>query len=1081
MNKFLSLLLFLTMAYTGMGQTIVTGAVVDVSQAPLPGVTVLVQGTNHGTVTDFDGNYSIAVNEGEILEFSYIGFRSKQIKVQESNIINVVLEEDVQALNEVVVVGFGTQKKVNLSGAVSNVSVEQMATRPINNVTQGLQGISPGLNIDFTSGAPGANPKINIRGFTSINGGDPLVLIDNIPSDVSYLNQIAPEDIESISVLKDASSAAIYGARAAFGVVLVTTKSGTDGKLKINYNSNMTVGTPTVLPEKISDPYIYMRLQEKASKNTPWHNQYFTTEQFQWARERSDNPNGTVGARESSINPGLWEYMGNQDWTDYFLASSTYSQNHNISATGGTEKVNYFLSGSYNKDNGSLILADDYYTRTGMRSKINMQVTDWLSFGNNTSYVSGKRKNPSYFNIATLFDFNTYDQAENPDGTWANTPVGRMAARITDGGTETYDTHTFRTNFTAQAWLVKDMLKVNGEYTYEQENQNYDAFYSKYKIGFGPEDVREEGNNQVWKDFGKEQYNVLNLYATFTKSFGKDHELTLVGGYNQEEYRDEYVSLSRTGVISSSLPALNLATGPILLDENDTANYSWALRGAFYRANYILKDRYIFEVNGRYDGSSRFSKNERFGFFPSVSTAWNLSREPFMEALKPTLNLLKIRASYGALGNQDVGAFGYIPSMNASQGNYIINGSLPSMVGSPGLVSSNYTWEKVITKNFGVDVGLFNNRLNAGFDIYRRDTKDMLTVGAELPGVLGALEPNENAADLKTEGWELSLSYKERFGNPDKPLNLNTRLVLSDSRSYITSFENPNNSLTQFREGMELGEIWGLTSNGLFKSQEEIDALDQSAIIPWGALEIVEGWPKYVDRDGNQKIEKGTTADDPKDLSVIGNMLPRYRVGLNLNLDWNNFDLGIFLQGVGKRDFYPKDYLYWGFYQQPYSGGYAHLNDFYRASDDPVDLMSQHSQAYIDAGLAHANTDAKFPVFQAWLADRNLGERIDQAQGLAIPQTGYMLSGAYLRFKNITLGYTVPSDWSKKMGINSLRFYFSGDNLFEWSEVADFFDPESISDVDNRVNPAHSSGRQETSGYQYPYQRKYALGINVSF
>lgn len=1081
MKNTLLLVLFLTTAFMGLAQKEVTGKVVDASGVPLPGVTVMVKGTSNGTATDFDGNYSITGSEGQVLEFSYIGFSKKEVTIATSPTINVTLEEDVQSLSEVVVVGFGTQKKVNLSGAVNNVSVEQLSTRPINNVTQGLQGISPGLNIDFSSGAPGANPKINIRGFTSINGGDPLVLIDNIPSDVSYLNQLAPEDIESISVLKDASSAAIYGARAAFGVVLVTTRSGSDGKMRINYNTNVTLGTPTVLPDKISDPYIYMRLQETASKNTPWHNQYFTTEQFQWARERSDNPYGTVGVRESTVNPGLWEYMGNRDWTDYFLSSSTYSQNHSLSATGGTDKVNYFISGSYNKDNGSLILAEDYFTRTGMRSKLNVQLTDWLSIGNNTSFIKGKRKNPSYFNIATLFDFNTYAYAENPDGSWANTPVGRMAAQLTDGGDEEYITSTFRTNFTAQAWLVKDMLKINGEYTYEQENQNYDAFYAKYQIGFGPNDVREEGNNQVWRDFGMEQYNVLNLYATFNKTFGENHQLTLLAGYNQEEYWDEYISLSRSGVISSSLPSLNLATGPILLDENDTAVYSWALRGAFYRANYILKDRYILELNGRYDGSSRFPKDKRFGFFPSVSAAWNVSREPFMKALEPTLNLFKIRASYGSLGNQDVGAFGYIPTMGAGQGGYIINGELPTQVSSPGLASPNYTWETVITKNLGVDLGFFNNRLSATVDVYRRDTKDMLTVGTDLPGVLGASEPNENAADLKTEGWELSLGYKDSFGNPNNPFNLNATLVLSDSRSYITSFENPNNSLTQYREGMELGEIWGLTSDGLFQSQAEIDALDQTSIIPWGALEIVEGWPKYVDLDGNQKIEKGTTSDDPKDLSVIGNMLPRYRFGLNLNMDWNNFDLGIFLQGVGKRDFYPKDYIYWGFYQQPYAGGYAHLSDFYRAADDPADLMAQHSQAYIDAGYASANTDARYPVYQAWLADRNLGERIDQAQGLAIPQTGYMLSAAYLRLKNITFGYTIPPAYTKKVGITSLRLYFSGDNLFEWSEVADFFDPESISDVDNRINPAHSAGRQETSGYQYPYQRKYAFGINVTF
>ncbi len=1067
------LLLFLTVASFGFAQKQVSGVVTDESNIPLAGVTVIVEGTTIGVATDFDGNFDIQADEGQNLVFSYIGFLSKSVAVGASNTLNVILQEDVQGLDEVVVVGFGTEKKVNLSGAVNSVSIKDLDTRPINNVTQGLQGISPGLNIDFNSGEPGANPVVNIRGFTSINGGDPLIIIDGVPSDVSLLNLIAPEDIQSISVLKDASSAAIYGARAAFGVLLITTKTGRSDKMNISYNTFATVSTPTVVPNKTTDPYIYLALQKLAEDNTPWTGVGTSAERLIWARERSDNPDGTVGVRESLTNPGLWEYMGNRNWQDYFLANNTYSQNHNLSVTGGSEKVNYYMSASYNKHNGSLKIADDFFTRTGIRTKVNAKVTDWLSLGNNTSYLISKRRNPSYFNIQTLYNFAPTDWDINPDGSWANTGVGQMAARLIDGGEEIDRINTFQTTFNVEAWLVKDLLKVNWEYTFQKENQNYDAFYSKYNIGYGPDDVREEGINEVWKDLGDKQYQVLNVYATLKKTFG-NHALTLLGGYNQEEYRYDYTDLNREGVISSSLPTLQLATGTLF---GNQIIRSWALRGVFYRANYIYKDKYIFELNGRYDGSSKFPQNKRFGFFPSVSAAWNVTNEGFMEGLFPTLSLFKLRASYGSLGNQDVGAFDYIPSMSSSLSSYIIDGELPLQISSPALVSNNYTWEEVVSKNIGIDLGLFNNKFNATFDYFIRDTKGMLTLGKDLPGVLGASEPLENAGDLRTKGWELALTYRDSFGSPNKPFNFGARFNLSDSKSSITRFDNPNNSLLQYYEGMEIGEIWGLTSDGFFRNQAEIDALDQTSIIPWGALEIVEGWPKFVDLDGNQVIEKGLTADDPKDLSVIGNMLPRLRFGLNLDFNWNNFDLAVFLQGVAKRDYYPRDYLYWGFYQQPYSGGYAHLQDFYRPADD----NGNHSQSYIDAGLASANTDARYPILQAWLADRNLGERIDQAQGLAIPQTAYLLDGSYLRLKNITFGYTIPSKFTEKTGITSVRVYFSGDNLFEWSKIADFFDPEAVSDINTRINPAYSAGRGETSGYQYPYQRKYSLGINVNF
>lgn len=521
----------------------------------------------------------------------------------------------------------------------------------------------------------------------------------------------------------------------------------------------------------------------------------------------------------------------------------------------------------------------------------------------------------------------------------------------------------------------------------------------------------------------------------------------------------------REGIISTSLPNLGLASGDQFVGEQYA---DWAIRGLFFRGNYTYDNRYIVEVNGRYDGTSRFPKEKRFGFFPSASAAWRMDAEPFFESLRPVVGQLKVRASYGSLGNQLVGEYGYIPAMSSKRGDYMIDGKLQQTVLPPSLVSPDYTWEEVRTLNAGLDLGLLDNRLTATFDVYRRDTKGMLTLGKELPGVLGATEPKENAADMKTTGWELTIGYRDEFRLDGKPFNWGAKFMLSDNRSWITRFDNPDKLLSQYYKGQELGEIWGLQSNGFFQSEEEIKNLDQSTIIPWGALEIVNGWPKYKDLNGDKKITKGTSVDDPGDLSVIGNNLPRFRFGFNLNAEWNGFDVSAFFQGIAKRDYYPQSYLYWGFYQKPYAGGTLHTFDFYRPSTDSDVDMGKHSQSYIQAGLANQNLNAQYPVLQSWLADKNLGTDINNSMGLAIPQTGYLLNGAYLRIKNITVGYTLPQELTKKAHLSRVRVFVSGDNLFEWSALKRYFDPEAVT---------NESGY----GYVYPFNRQYSCGVNVTF
>ncbi len=1029
----------------------------------LPGTSIYIKGTTQGAISDSEGDFSISAPTTATLVFTFIGMTSQEIPIDGKKVINVALSPVIMAIDEFVVVGYGTQKKVNLSGAVDAVSSKVLESRPITTISQGLQGVVPNLNIDFVSGEPGQAANINIRGMTSINGGDPLILIDGVPSDTYELNRLTPEDVSDISILKDASSAAIYGARAAFGVVLITTKSGTKSGFHIRYNNNMSWSKPTILPDKINDPYIYLRLQETSTDNTPWDNMNFSDETYAWAKERSDNPSGTVGVRVNPNDPTSWEYMGNRDWTRYFLNDFNFSQKHNIQLDGKTEKTRFFLSAAYDDQNGALKIAEDKFLRYSFRSKVDYTPYKWLTIGNNTLFTTTDRRKPSLLNLYDLYDLPPTSYDKNPDGSFSNSEVGIDAAKLVAGGKEDNKYYSTQSTFTAEARFFDDVLKINSDYTFRKGTSDYSWYYSKYKIGYGPEDVREVGVNSAYRSATFDNYNVFNIYSTLNKNFG-NHQVTALVGFNQEYNRAEWFKAQRDNVISGLLPTIALATGEDYVDETIS---EWGIRGTFYRLNYIFKDKYILEFNGRYDGSSRFPKKSRFGFFPSASAAWRIDRENFMKSTEDIISTLKLRASYGSLGNQNISDYGYIPTMAPSQSGYLIDGQLPQKVSPPQLVSDNYTWETVETLNFGTDIGLFKNKLTATFDIYRRNTSGMLTLGKDLPNVLGAAEPLENSADLQTNGWELSLTYKNNFKLAGKPFSFNTNFILSDSRSWITKFDNPDKNLNQYYVGQEFGSIWGLESGGFYKTVEETKSLDETQLIPWGALSIVPGWPKYVDQDGNGIIEKGYTANDPKDAEIIGNSSPRFRFGVNMNFEWNGFDFSTFLQGIGKKDYYPRYYLYWGFYQQPYAGGYQHLTDFYRATDDSEVNMTKHSASYIAAGLANANLDAKYPILQAWLADVNLGEELNESKGLATPQTAYLLSAAYIRLKNITVGYTLPNKLTQKVKIEKIRFFVSGENIAEWSGVSKFFDPEAVTD--------------NGYGYAYPFERKYSFGVNIDF
>jgi TonB-linked SusC/RagA family outer membrane protein len=1065
-------------------QAAIRGLVQGENGDAIPGVSVQLKSDSlkfkQSGQTNVKGEFSFANLLPQVsyeLTFSSVGYKTETVKnyvLKQGERASVIisLKPKTSGLSEVVVVGYGTAKKINVTGAVDQISNKRLVDRPIANIFQGLQGVSPGLNITYSGGQPGQTPKLNIRGIASISDADgtPLIIIDGIAGTTDDLLRINPNDVSGITVLRDAASAAIYGARAAYGVILITTKEGSlMGKQNVSYNNYFAWSRRTILPTAVTDPYIFSKVLETSTNNTPWDYVNFSDEYYKWAKQRSDDPS-VEDVRVDPADNTKWAYMGSNDWNNYFFNKSSFSQYHTLSFSGSAENakklpVNYMLSADYTDENGLNKIAKDDWNRYGLRGRLNFMPLSWLKIDNNMSMYQMLKDAPTY-NVTDVYYLQPTNVAKNPDGSWGNNAAGRLGAELTDGGRNQQTRFGFQNIIKGTASFLKGDLQITGDASIKRELWKYHIENLPYKIGYGPNDIRQENNiGSITEANATVKQDVFDVFANYNKKLG-NHSFKVLAGYNQESYEWSPVTAKGVQVISASVPYLGLTTGTPTIGTSATSDYpgyySYAIRSLFGRINYTYKDRYILEGNGRYDGSSRFPSSNRYGLFPSISAAWIVSKEKFFDRLDPVFSTFKLRASYGSLGNQSVSYYGYVQTLPTRLTSYLINGNTQTVLGkAPSLKvdPNNYTWEKVTTANVGTDIGLFNDKIQGSFDYYVRNTTGMLAPSQELPAVLGGSAPQQNSADLSTRGWELSLSYHNVFNVGQKPLNFNTKFILSDSKSKITKYNNAQGTFSaKYYPGQQWGEIWGLTNDGFFKSKEEINKLDESSIVPWGALSIVEGWPKYKDLDGNGKIELGPSAKDPKDLKVIGNSQPRYRVGFNLDMAWNNIDLSVFLQGVLKQDYYPRHYLFWGPYQQPYANVYPWNLDFYRATAETDAQRAMDSKSYIAAGLADANTNSYFPVLQSWLADNNYHA------GLDIAQTKYLMNASYIRVKNVTLGYTLPATLVKKTGFKRLRVFFSGENLYEISAIKKYLDPESISDG---------------YGWEYPYQRKYSFGLNA--
>lgn len=1049
----------------------VTGVITDEHGEPIIGANIMEKGTTNGTITDVDGRFSLEITQGSGLSVSYIGYVPKEIIPKGDKDLQIILLEDTQNLEEVVVVGYGTQKKVNLTGSVSQITSKDLANRPVNTVAQMIQGTMPNVKVAVGSGAPGQGGSINIRGTGSINGDSPLVLVDGVPGDLNRLN---PSDIESISVLKDAASAAIYGARGAFGVVLVTTKSAKAGKMQISYDGYVAFSTPTVSTDFLTTGYDYVTLNDAAFKNATGKTYTGYSEEDMAALEarrydKTEHPDRPWIVVAPYKGKDIYNYYGNWDWWHFLYKDWMPSHSHSINMSGGTDKVNYMISGSYYNKKGMLKKNTEDYQSFTLTTKINVQLTPWLKITNNVQYFDKKytypgmegETNENWQNV-NVHALPCYAPM-NPDGTFTYNTMknsysiadGRIANLLSDVSKGKKGVHELKETLALEATITKN-LKFKADYTFQfyMADDWYRRGKEYYSIQPGVlQEIPNFNTDYYKKTIWYDPMHVANAYLSFDKSI-KDHSFGFTGGINYENKKHHRVMGQKYDLISNTLNDLNLGTGEALATGGQ---YEYELFGAFFRVNYDYKDRYLIEVNGRYDGTSKYKSGKRFGFFPSVSAGWRISEEEWFAPAKKYVENLKVRASYGTLGNQLSGSnyYPYISAMSATQSNWLIDGKKSYNVGVPNPVSDNLTWEKATTINLGLDFNVLNNRLSFTGDYYVRNTTDMLVDGLSLPGVFGASSPKQNAGDLRTKGFELTIAWSDNFTLGKKPFSYGASFTLGDATSEITRYEaNAKGLISTYYVGKKIGEIWGYRTDGLFQSDEEATQYNQQVNQRYVNNRIYKspgdwGKPKagdvrFLDLDGNGKIHPGaSTLDNHGDLEIIGNTTPRFNYGFSMNAGWNGIDFSAFFQGIMHQDFYPGSDMdrFWGPYSRPY---YSFI-----PADFAKDVWSED------------NKDAYFPQPRGYAA-------LDGNCQLSVKNDRYLQNLGYLRMKNLVVGYTLPFAISKKVCIEKLRFYASAENLFYLTSFrSNYIDPEQAASTD--------------TGRIYPLSKTFSVGVNVTF
>ncbi|ANE51411.1 hypothetical protein SY85_13760 [Flavisolibacter tropicus] len=1046
MMMFLSVLSFAQ----GTDGSVLSGVIRDENGSLLQGITVTEKGTNNVVTTNGKGVFSIHVKSTDaILVLTGVGFEKQELRAAGQASFDVALKTDVKGLSDVVVVGYGTQKKANLTGAVAVVKGAELVNRPTATVSQALQGKVSGMN--FSAGSfgfePGAALNLQIRGQ-----GAPLILIDGMYA--ANINGLNPNDIESVSVLKDAAAAAIYGARAPYGVVLITTKSGaTNNKLSIEYSGNYSFIKPINMPHHLDSYTTALALNEAAINSgiTP----LYTNLTIDRILAYQQDPVNTPETNPALANPALWantfESNANYDWFNVFYGDGQRYQ-HNLSMSGGNKAVSFFLSGGYVNDGGVLQVGKDNYKRYNLSAKFDASLTNWIKLTSNTRYYNSERNTPAYDNQGD-YDLLFHQVARTFPSQYMKSKYGvnSIQSKIPwtkDAGNNGTTINDMVQRFAAEITSLKGWT-INGDYTFDlTSNQFTSKNFTVYEDNVAGQPVLSGSTSpsSISKSQAITFYQSANAYTTYKFDISKAHHFSIMAGYQQEKSSLSYLSASKTNMITGEVPSLNTSTGTI--NATDNLN-NYATEGVFGRFNYNFNDRYLLELNSRYDGTYKFAAGKKWGFFPSVSAGWNLSNEKFWEVIKPVVNAFKLRASFGSLGNQlTAGAYQDLPiiAVNSNLG-WILNGTRPSYTSAPTLVNPDITWETSNTKNLGADLGLLKNRLTLTAEVYQRLTYDQLGSQNALPAVIGASLPQVNNMETRTDGWEFSFGWNDKIG---KDFKYSVIGQLFDYYTTITKYNNPTKILTTSYEGQKQGEIWGYTSEGLMLDQATVDAINTGNIqkaISGQTWKI--GDMRYADLNKDGVVNFGdNTVNNPGDRRVIGNTTPRYQYGVTLRAEWKGFDFSMFVQGVGKRDLVLSDNLFWGFISQVQSSIFKDHLDYFRDAD-----------ATKYAGLGK-NTDAYFA--------RPYLDPAMNAKNQAV-QTRYIQNGAYTRLKNIQLGYSLSDKVMKKAKLSGAYFYVSGENMLTISHLPSHFDPEN----------ANIGVRG--SGKSFFPQQAITLGVNLKF